>query len=294
MLRAIAVSPPSQIPLLLLGQGLLGLLFLFSGFLLFRLLSGFLGVPISFLGFVLTLSAFRSFQNLQAYRRRAPHGRAIPPSQQPPPPNSLGELVARLLVTLAEIDGPSTGIERVTAIRLILENFRDRELVEAMNEWRLPRLHDKELIDVLRAMRRGLQERDRVRVFRWCVRVVLSDHRFSSSEHSSLERIAEGLALRADLARHHFLDVKGAILAEREETSRQSGGTSRADPRRAAALAVLELPLGATEDEIRQRHRELVKRYHPDAHAHLGANGVEAATARFREIQKAYEELVRA
>lgn len=278
--------------MILLGQGLLGLLFLFSGFLLFRLLSGFLGVPISLLGFVLTLSAFRSFQNLQTYRRRAPYGRPVP-APQPPPPNSLGELVARLLVTLAEIDGPSTGIERVTAIRLILENFRDRELVEAMNEWRLPRLQDKELVDVLAAMRRGLEERDRVRVFRWCVRVVLSDHRFSRSEHSSLERIAAGLALRADTARHHFLDVKGSILAEREEASRQSSGPSRTDPRRAAALAVLELPLSATEDEIRQRHRELVKRYHPDAHAHLGANGVEAATARFREIQKAYEELLR-
>ena len=62
------------------------------------------------------------------------------------------------------------------------------------------------------------------------------------------------------------------------------------DPRK-RALDTLGLEENASPQDIRARHRELVKRHHPDAHVHLGPVAAEEAAARFREIQEAYEML---
>jgi curved DNA-binding protein CbpA len=49
---------------------------------------------------------------------------------------------------------------------------------------------------------------------------------------------------------------------------------------------VLGLPRGASRDDIRKAHRELVRKYHPDANPEDPA-----AEERFKEIQRAYEVL---
>ncbi len=36
-------------------------------------------------------------------------------------------------------------------------------------------------------------------------------------------------------------------------------------------------------------HRQLVKQFHPDKHAHLGPVAAKEAEERFREVQSAYE-----
>ena len=58
---------------------------------------------------------------------------------------------------------------------------------------------------------------------------------------------------------------------------------------RLSFLESLEEEAKELKDEIRSRHRELVKVHHPDAHAHLGPVAAQEATERFREIQSAYE-----
>jgi hypothetical protein len=61
------------------------------------------------------------------------------------------------------------------------------------------------------------------------------------------------------------------------------------DPRDAErARAVLGLPLGASPDQLRARHRELVKKWHPDRFANDPA-GQEEATTRMRAINAAYQ-----
>jgi curved DNA-binding protein CbpA len=47
--------------------------------------------------------------------------------------------------------------------------------------------------------------------------------------------------------------------------------------------------MDASADDIRRRHRELVRRFHPDAQPNLGPIAQQEATERFRAIQRAYE-----
>ncbi|MGB3967311.1 MAG: J domain-containing protein, partial [Planctomycetota bacterium] len=60
---------------------------------------------------------------------------------------------------------------------------------------------------------------------------------------------------------------------------------------REQALAVLDLPADATPEQIRKRHRELVRKFHPDAQPSLGPIAQREATERFTAIQRAYETL---
>jgi DnaJ like chaperone protein len=56
---------------------------------------------------------------------------------------------------------------------------------------------------------------------------------------------------------------------------------------------VLGLSENASKDEIRRAYRDLAIEYHPDKASHLGRQARELAEARFMELQKAYQELLK-
>lgn len=60
------------------------------------------------------------------------------------------------------------------------------------------------------------------------------------------------------------------------------------DRRLVWCFSVFCLPHQATEDQIRQQYRKLVKLYHPDVHASKGQEYVDIATKKLGEIHQAY------
>lgn len=54
---------------------------------------------------------------------------------------------------------------------------------------------------------------------------------------------------------------------------------------------VLEIPKNASNDEVKSAYRKLVKKHHPDKLRHLGEEHVKGAEEKFRQIQKAYEQI---
>jgi len=67
---------------------------------------------------------------------------------------------------------------------------------------------------------------------------------------------------------------------------------SREDPGAGDPYMVLGIPRNAGEEQIKAAYRKLAKKYHPDKVLHLGEEFRELAEKRFKEIQKAYKELV--
>ena len=57
--------------------------------------------------------------------------------------------------------------------------------------------------------------------------------------------------------------------------------------------SVLGLERNASREEVRQAYRRLAGKYHPDKVAHLGEEFRDLAEERFKEIQRAYQELGR-
>lgn len=57
------------------------------------------------------------------------------------------------------------------------------------------------------------------------------------------------------------------------------------------AYKILEIDKSATNDEIKKAYRKMAKKYHPDKVIHLGKEHQKGAEEKFRQVQKAYEQL---
>jgi DnaJ like chaperone protein len=57
------------------------------------------------------------------------------------------------------------------------------------------------------------------------------------------------------------------------------------------AYKILEIDKSATVDEIKKAYRTMAKKYHPDKVAHLGKEHQAGAEEKFKQVQKAYEQL---
>ncbi|OIQ23601.1 TerB family tellurite resistance protein [Lacinutrix sp. MedPE-SW] len=57
------------------------------------------------------------------------------------------------------------------------------------------------------------------------------------------------------------------------------------------AYKILEITKSATNDEIKKAYRKMAKKYHPDKVEHLGEEHKKGAEDKFKQVQKAYEQL---
>jgi DnaJ like chaperone protein len=57
------------------------------------------------------------------------------------------------------------------------------------------------------------------------------------------------------------------------------------------AYKILEIDRSASDAEVKKAHRRLVKKHHPDKLQHLGKEHMKGAEEKFRQIQKAYEDI---
>jgi hypothetical protein len=96
--------------------------------------------------------------------------------------------------------------------------------------------------------------------------------------------------IRSQFKHTYYGKGEGARGADQENQQRAQTepGFSRSDP-----YDVLGVPRGASQDEIRRAYRKLVVKYHPDKVEHLGDEFKVLAEKKFKQIQEAYQELVR-
>jgi hypothetical protein len=96
--------------------------------------------------------------------------------------------------------------------------------------------------------------------------------------------------IRSQFKQTYYGKGEGARGADQENQQRAQTepGFSRSDP-----YDVLGVPRGASQDEIRRAYRKLVVKYHPDKVEHLGDEFKVLAEKKFKQIQEAYQELVR-
>ncbi|CAB1084640.1 hypothetical protein D1AOALGA4SA_12153 [Olavius algarvensis Delta 1 endosymbiont] len=97
--------------------------------------------------------------------------------------------------------------------------------------------------------------------------------------------------------RKYYQDSRNTGSRGRRATGNNESGThdhksdSTAGPR--DPYQILEIERGASQEEIKQAFRQLAGKYHPDKVEYLGAEFKTLAEERFKEIQRAYEELRR-
>ncbi len=81
----------------------------------------------------------------------------------------------------------------------------------------------------------------------------------------------------------------GHVNEDSRSDSNKPGDSRQAVPK--TPYDILEVPRGASQDEIKTAYKKLAGKYHPDKVVHLGEEFKALAEKRFREIQAAYESL---
>jgi DnaJ-domain-containing protein 1 len=215
-----------------------------------------------------------------------------------------------LLFAVAEVDGKPGAAEREAVRRFLLQRFPDPVTQADLAGFEASRVPPEQVEAIAYDLRRALTPQERDTVFFWACLVAFADGRFAREEHEALQRVARGLGIEAQRARRIFWHAKARTVGGPQEGAWENRSERRFEqgaqqqehsrPRargvvtdRGRALEVLGLPRDATQEQIRTRHRELVKEHHPDAHTHLGPVAAQEATERFREVQAAYELLSR-
>lgn len=231
-----------------------------------------------------------------------------------------------LLLAVAEADGQAGDAERDLVRRFLLERFVDPVSTADLQSWEAERIDTRDIASLAHRVARGMSINERATLFSWACLVAFVDNRFAQAEHTALQQVANGLGIPAEvgrtlfhLAREQHTRRRGQQAEPRPRPRPGAGaaGPKGAGPRfrtqpppgpgpqkppphaappppqpqtpREAALATLGLPMDASADDIRRRHRELVRRFHPDAQPNLGPIAQQEATERFRAIQRAYE-----
>ena len=85
----------------------------------------------------------------------------------------------------------------------------------------------------------------------------------------------------------YYQNSRNAGNEDESRTHTNSGEFSNAwDPHR-----ILGIERSASQKEIKHAYRQLAGKYHPDKVEHLGEEFKDLADSRFKEIQRAYQEL---
>lgn len=216
---------------------------------------------------------------------------------------SLPRRIFFLLLAIAEADGRAGAAERLLVRRFLLARYLDPVAADELVGWEAQGPPTRDLAALAADVARNLDATERESVFHWCCLVAFADGRYGDAEHGALQAAARGLRLQAHHARSLFQMAKQQHMAaeqrHRTDTGNQQGPHQKPPPgagrppldERQRALAVLDLPADASPAQIRRRHRELVKKFHPDAQPNLGQAAQHEAAERFRDIQRAYETL---
>lgn len=256
---------------------------------------GLATVALGFVGFYIALAAVAPMARIRSYRsrtRKAWNDAARTAWDRA----SLPRRIYYLLFAVAQADGPITQSERDIVRTFLLPRFpiEDHEI----RTWERQPLQVNDRVGLAARIAVGLDEAELDTLFCWCAMVAFADGRFRPDEHEALHEIARGLDIPPPRARMLFHLARAQFLAG---SHRDDGrGRQRSQPQDASppnaridALAVLGLPVHASEDQIRKRHRELVRKFHPDAQPNLGEAAQQEATERFTAIQRAYEVLTK-
>lgn len=202
---------------------------------------------------------------------------------------SLPRRIYYLLAAVAESDGPMSVAERETVRHFVLERLGGGVGADELRAWELQPLQVDDRQGLAARIASSLDPPEVDSLFCWCCLVAFADGKYRETEHAVLQQIAKGLGLAPGRARMLFHLARAQYLGGQRRGGRAA--PAAAVDARAEALQILGLPADATPEQIRRRHRELVRKFHPDAQPNLGPVAQQEATERFRSIQRAYEVL---
>lgn len=119
-------------------------------------------------------------------------------------------------------------------------------------------------------IRKNLTHASRLQLIHFLFGIAKSDGAVNEAEVNSIKIIAGYLYIN----QYDFESIKAMFYDSSDSSFR-----------------ILEIEKSATNDEVKKAYRKMVKKYHPDKLQHLGEEHVKGAEEKFKQVQKAYEQI---
>jgi len=129
---------------------------------------------------------------------------------------------------------------------------------------------DVPLQQVCLQIRQMMNHASRLQLVHFLFGIASADGTVSESEVSSIQTIANYMGINL----LDFESIKAMFFKSTDN-----------------AYKILEIDKTASIDEIKAAYRKMAKKYHPDKVTHLGEEHQKGAEEKFKEVQKAYDEL---
>ncbi len=129
------------------------------------------------------------------------------------------------------------------------------------------------LLEVCTQIRQNLHHSSRLQLIHYLFGIASADGFVNQAEVSKIKTIAGYLYINE----YDFESIKAMFYKEYKTPYN--------------AYKVLEIDRTATDNEVKKAYRKMVKKYHPDKLQHLGKEHLRGAEEKFRQVQKAYEQI---
>ncbi len=150
-----------------------------------------------------------------------------------------------------------------------------------------------EPVSVITWVNKHAREQQKKQLIQFLVGLCHIDKLLKPKEYTALKVFTKQLDLEAsflDECIRFYRQEKTANTNNQERKHTVFGSTGISQ--RTKYATILGIGENASENEIKQRYRQLVKRYHPDRYVNESEEQQKQATQRFLEIQEAYEFLL--
>ncbi len=123
---------------------------------------------------------------------------------------------------------------------------------------------------VCEQIRQNLTHASRLQLLHFLFGIAKADGMVNEFEVNSIKTIAGYLYI----SQHDFESIKAMFYDSSDSSYR-----------------ILEIEKSASDTEVKKAYRKMVKKYHPDKLQHLGEAHVKGAEEKFKQVQKAYEQI---
>lgn len=193
--------------------------------------------------------------------------------QVPPHTQQGGAFAAALLALFAHVsrvDGQVTKQEVLHVKQWLIRRFGAGEAADMMQMYREILQQQFDIAAITAQIKSNMDYYSRLELTRLLVEIAKSDNALHPAEIKAITQIASGLGISAADLKSLF-GVTGTARAAQNE------------------YEVLGLPPSSSDEEVKRRYRELVKKYHPDRVSHLGEEFAKLAQEKFVTLQGAWE-----
>ncbi len=145
-------------------------------------------------------------------------------------------------------------------------------------------LHDKiPLIDLVEWCNQFVSYQQKLETFLFLADVALVDQELVDEEREYLLFIVQKFEIRnQDIPE----EIQEKLFGNRKKTMTASFSKSE------SYYEMLELTSNATDKEVKESYRRLVKKFHPDSHPHLSPEEKKVLSDKFQKVQEAYDRII--